>query len=303
MQLVNEHNGLAFVFCQVFKHVFQPLFKFATELGARQQRSHVQGQHPLALERIGHLARHNALRQAFHNRRLAHAGLADEHRVVFGAALQHLDGASNLVVAANHRVELARAGALGQVYAVFFERLALVFGVRAVHVLAAPHGHNGGVQALARQPQRLHLLGKVRLGLAQSQHEQLAGNKLVAALDGLFLRRLQQAHHVAAHLHLFLALHLGQLFHGGVSGCQQGLHVHARALQQGLGAVLLAQHCRHDVGRFYIGMVLGQSRTLGVRQGFLKFGGEFVNAHMFLRCVPTWVPWLIFKRVPRWALV
>jgi hypothetical protein len=38
---------------------------------------------------------------------LAHARLADQHRVVLGAALQDLDGAADLVVAADHRVELA----------------------------------------------------------------------------------------------------------------------------------------------------------------------------------------------------
>jgi hypothetical protein len=46
------------------------------------------------------------------------------------------------------------------------------------------------------------------LGLAvgTGQQEQLASHKLVAALDGLFLGRLQQLAHVAADLHLVLAL-------------------------------------------------------------------------------------------------
>jgi len=41
---------------------------------------------------------------------LADAGFADQHRVVLAATLQHLDGAADLVVAADHRVELALAG-------------------------------------------------------------------------------------------------------------------------------------------------------------------------------------------------
>ena len=36
VQLVDEDNGLTLVFGQVFEHVFQALFKLATELGARQ---------------------------------------------------------------------------------------------------------------------------------------------------------------------------------------------------------------------------------------------------------------------------
>ena len=61
----------------------------------------------LSFERLGHFAVDDALRQAFDDRRLADAGLADQHRVVLGAPLQDLDRAADLVVAADHRVELA----------------------------------------------------------------------------------------------------------------------------------------------------------------------------------------------------
>ena len=64
--------------------------------------------HALALERLGHFAVDDALRQAFDDRGLAHAGLADQHRIVLGAPLQDLDHAADLVVAADHRIELAR---------------------------------------------------------------------------------------------------------------------------------------------------------------------------------------------------
>ena len=119
VQLVNKDDGLAFVLGQVFEHVFQALFKLAAKLGTRQERGHVQRQHALALERIGHFTGHDALGQALNDRGFAHAGLTNEHRVVLGAALQHLNGAADFVVAANDRVELAHAGALGQVHAVF----------------------------------------------------------------------------------------------------------------------------------------------------------------------------------------
>ena len=171
--------------------------------------------------------------------------------------MQHLDGAADFVVTANHRVELARTGAFGQVDTVFFKRLTLVFGVRTVHVLAAAHGQYGSFKALAAKPQRLHLLGEVGFGLAQGQHEQFAGDELVAPLHGLFLRCLQETHHVAAHLYLFLTLHFRQLFHGGVGRGKQGLHIYARSLQQSLGAILLAQHGGHYVGGFDVGVVLG----------------------------------------------
>ena len=59
---------------------------------------------------------------------------------------------------------------------------------------------------------------------------------------------------------------------GGVGGRKQGLHIHARSLQQSLGAVLLAQHRAQHMGRFDIGMVLGQRRALRFTQRFLELG-------------------------------
>ena len=139
VQLVDEDDGLARVGGDVLQHRLQPLLELAAVLGAGEQRRHVERQHALALERLRHLAVDDALREALDDRGLAHAGLADQHRVVLGAPLQDLDHAADLVVAADHRVELALAGALGEVDRVFLERLALAFGFRRVDAVAAAH--------------------------------------------------------------------------------------------------------------------------------------------------------------------
>src|SRR5439155_510957 len=82
-------------------------------------------QQALVLQALGHFAVDDALRQAFDDRGLADARLADQHRVVLGAALQDLDAAADLVVASDDRVELALAGPVGQVERVLRESLAL----------------------------------------------------------------------------------------------------------------------------------------------------------------------------------
>src|SRR6186713_3136133 len=79
------------------------------------QRAHVERQDALALEHLGHFAVDDSLREALDNRGLAHARLADEHGVVLGAAGEHLDGAANLVIAADHRVELAAGSTRSEV--------------------------------------------------------------------------------------------------------------------------------------------------------------------------------------------
>ena len=79
--------------------------------------------HPLAEQRLRHVTGHDPLRQALDDRGLADARLADEHRVVLRAPRQHLHDAADLGVAADHRVELALAGPVGQVDAVLLQRL------------------------------------------------------------------------------------------------------------------------------------------------------------------------------------
>ncbi len=75
----------------------------------------------LVLQALGHVAAHDALCQALDDGGLADARLADQHRIVLGAAGEHLDDPADLLVAADDRVELALARELGQVAAVLLE--------------------------------------------------------------------------------------------------------------------------------------------------------------------------------------
>ncbi len=118
VQLVDEDDGLAFVLGDVLEHRLQAFLELAAILGAGQQAAMSSDSTRLDFRLSGHLAVDDALGQALDDGGLAHAGFADEHRVVLGAALQDLDGAADLVVAADHRIELAGAGALGQVQGV-----------------------------------------------------------------------------------------------------------------------------------------------------------------------------------------
>ena len=140
VQLVDEDDGAAFVLRQFLEDGLQALLEFAAILGAGKQRRHVQAQDPLALERLGHFLVDDALGEAFDDRGLAHAGLADQHRIVLGPALQDLDDAADFVVAADDRIELARARALGQVEGVLLQCFALALGLLALHALPAAHG-------------------------------------------------------------------------------------------------------------------------------------------------------------------
>jgi hypothetical protein len=218
VQLVDEQDDLAFLLGEVIEHGLEAFLELAAELGAGDQRAHVQRQQALALEAFRHLAVDDALGQALDDGGLAHAGFADQHRVVLGAALQHLDGAADLVVAADHRVELALFGALGQIDGVFLQRLALFLGVRVVHLLAAAHFLDGLFdQALGRAGLAQRLAHRA-LVLQRSEHEQLRGDVLVLALLGELVGEVEQAVEIVGDVHVAAAaLHLRQFFQASPS--------------------------------------------------------------------------------------
>ena len=119
----------------LLEHRLQPLLELAAVLGAGDERAHVERDDALVLQALGHVAADDAAGEPFDDGGLADAGLADEHRVVLGAARQHLDDAADLLVAADDRIELALAGQLGEVAAVAFERLVRALGILAGHAL------------------------------------------------------------------------------------------------------------------------------------------------------------------------
>jgi hypothetical protein len=131
---------------------------------------------------------------------------------------------------------------------------------------------------------------------ASGQQEQLAGDELVVALDGFLLGGLQQLGQVGADLHLVVALHLGQLLDGGVGGLAQAGHIGAGTLEQRARAVVLGQHGGQQVHGFDVGVVVAQGQRLGVAQGFLELGGEFVLSHG-----PAWRRRRAARRSASWS--
>src|SRR5690606_477072 len=100
----------------------------------RHDVAEVYRQHANVEQVRWHAAFDDRLREPLNDRRLADAGLADEDRVVLGAAREDLDDPPDLLRATDHRVELALASAACEVTSVLVEerrvdRLRLVLGV------------------------------------------------------------------------------------------------------------------------------------------------------------------------------
>ena len=124
VQLVDEEDDLAVGVLDLLEHGLQALLELAAVLGARDERPQVERHHALGRFRPSGTSP-RTMRWASPSTMavLPTPGLADEHGVVLGAAAEDLDDAADLLVPADDRVELARAGVGGQVAAVLLERL------------------------------------------------------------------------------------------------------------------------------------------------------------------------------------
>ena len=125
VDLVDEHDR-ARIGLDLLDHLLEALLEIAAIARAGEQRAHVEREHGRVLQHVRHFAVDDAARQAFGDRGLADAGLADEQRVVLLPAAEHLDGAVDLGVAADQRIDLAVLGLLVEVDAIGLERIALL---------------------------------------------------------------------------------------------------------------------------------------------------------------------------------
>ena len=139
VQLVDEEHDLARRVLDLGEDGLQPLLELAAVLRACEERADVERPDALALQSLWDVSGDDPLREALDDRGLPHSGLADENRVVLRPAREHLDHATNLLVAADDRVELPRLRERGQVAAVLLERLVRALGILRCHLLPAPH--------------------------------------------------------------------------------------------------------------------------------------------------------------------
>ena len=129
-------------------------------------------------------------RQPFHDRRLAHARLANQHRVIFRPPGKHLDYATNLLVAPDHRVKLSTPREFREVLRILLQRLELCFRILIRHPLASTHRRQALQHCIVRRPHgREQQLRAVILLAGQRQQKMFRRNVVVLEILS-FLKRL-----------------------------------------------------------------------------------------------------------------
>ena len=129
------------------------LLELTAVLGAGDHGRQVEGDDPLVGQRGGDIAVGDAPGQPLDDGGLPDSRLADEDRVVLGAPRQHLDHATDLLVAPDHRVELLTAGQFGQVPSVLLEGVERRLGVGRGDTLCSTDRGQRLEQPLAVDPQ------------------------------------------------------------------------------------------------------------------------------------------------------
>ena len=158
-------------------------------------------------ERVRHRPPDDLLGETLDDGRLAHAGFADEHGVVLGAARQHLHDPLDLVDPTDHRIQLALSSELGEVATELIQdggstRGSLAAGRRATRTARVGRRFlplDAGQQLDDRLPHFVQLgtellqhLGRDALSLAnQPEQDVLSADVVVTELQRLAQRELE----------------------------------------------------------------------------------------------------------------
>jgi len=274
VQLVDEQDDLALGVLDLLEHRLEPLLELASVLGTCHEGAKVQPHDLAVLEALRDVAAHDALGEALGDGGLAHARLADQHRVVLGPPAEDLDDAPDLLVAADDRIELARAGIGRQVTPVPGQRLVRGFRVLGGHPLAPAHLLERRQQVLPVGAGRGQDAARVTARLGGREQQVLRGHEVVVeptclllgALDDLARSRVEGQ--LATRDAGTPREHRGELKLDGRWIGAQRAQGHGRdplgILEQGGEQVLSVEHGALGVCRQALGGQDGLLRLLGV---------------------------------------
>jgi len=192
VEFIDEENDPACRLCHLPEQGFQPILELAPILGPRHERPQVEGHHLLLFQRFGDVSTDDPLCQSFHDGGLPDTRFADQNRVVLRPAGEHLDDATNLLIATDHRVQFPLLCQVGEVPAVPLERLVLFFRVGIGDPLAAADRLKRGIDGILGHSACSENLHRGAGCVAQDAEQQmLSADVLILQASCLFLCPLE----------------------------------------------------------------------------------------------------------------
>ena len=207
VEFVDEHHELPRARGDFLEHGLEALLELAAELGAGDECAEVERHELLVAERLRYVAVHDALGETLGDRGLAHARLTDEDRVVLGATREDLHHATDLLVATDHRVELALPRVLGEVARVLRQRLILILWRLVGDLVRAAHDLERLEQTLLRDALGLEEIGRLgALHVGEGDQQVFYRYVLVPERLGLLLGLIEHGGELASEARLRVAL-------------------------------------------------------------------------------------------------
>src|SRR6266540_2109879 len=196
VQLVDEQHDVA-PGLDLLEHLLQALLEVAAVPRAGDQRPQIQRVDLLALQGLGDVTLDDLGGQPLDDGGLAHAGFADQDRVVLRPTGQHLHHPLDLLLPPDHRVQLGLPSELGEVPAELVEHHRSLRALLAGLPLALPGISLKELDDLLPdpiqiRPELLEHLGCHALPLPDEPEEDVLGaDVVVPELKGLPERQLQ----------------------------------------------------------------------------------------------------------------
>ena len=284
VQLVDEENDLPLGALHLPEHRLEPVLEFAAILGAGDEGPHVERHQAAVLQGLGHVAGHDPLGQTLHDGGLAHPGLADQDRVVLGAAREHLHDPPDLLVPADDRVELAQPGQIGEVAAEFLQGLVFFLRVGVGDALGPadllqrledriPRDARPGTKSSPASPAFSSTMASRMCSMLTYSSFIWAASAKAASSTALVRGEMVGLPHART-------THLGQPFErthdlGGESlgrRAELAQHRHGDALPVG-------KHDGQQVLRFDLRVAVPGRQGVGILNKFLRFYGESIKPH------------------------
>ena len=280
VEFVDEEDHLAFAGSDFFEKGFEAIFELAAKFGAGNHRPDIHRDEALVFEGFGDIATDDPAGEAFHDRGLADARLADEDRVVFGTAGEDLHGAADLVIATDDRINLASTGSGGEVAAVFLEGLVFALGVLIGDALTAAHGDERLHQAITGDTALLeHFCGRA-FGGYEREEEVLHAGEFVFQHRHLALGTIEDCAEFLGDLGLGCATDFSEFgYRIAEAGFERG-NGDAEFFQERLGETIgLLEEREQEMLRCDLGVVVFRGRLEGGIQGLAELDGKFFGSH------------------------
>ena len=175
-----------------------------------------------------------------------------------------LSPSADLRVPADHRVDLAFAGGLGQIIAVLLQCLEGAFRVRGAHARTAAHGLQRVAESVRGRTVRGEQLGYLTAGSGKGEQQMLGADVLVGPVPGVPLGSAQHGQGGAAGR---------RCGHGRSAGRRQLVDEPLRLRAQ--GDRVYAQRLQQRSGERLTVVEQGDGQVRGLDGGVAAFGGRF----------------------------